>query len=340
MTMEPRREQLRLRIERQRNEVADDVTALLAVVAPILEGLLYGLKTDVVAELGGYENVKLKMLNRLRRPKDGDVGICFEYAVHDAVTRQDPLVVERVWDALHLCRVPGDQLTSLLFGLEKTGSQQIIATANNVLTDESSLLVGSRGRPVKLKRHLNGIAEAFRRPAARSRLPQSVSGIWRADLFLGTLDEQKWVGTSVKTQARDLAPAKGLRVGIHPLRDGQSDLPRIDPRSESLVLCPIPHDGGFMELFYRAWIMVDLFLKADAYVPKESLLPEGPRRFVATELAERREVPVIDVIEFLRTIGQPELLETMTDDAEIEVTHGDEVEVEAVVAPVARTVAP
>jgi hypothetical protein len=330
-----RREQLQLRIERQRNEVADDVTALFAVVAPILEGLLYGLKGDVVAEVGGRENVKLKMLNRLRRPGDGDVGICFEYAVHDAVQRNDPLVTERIFDALRLCSVPGDDLTSLLFGAEKTGSQQIIATANDVLTDESSLLYGARGRPVKLKRHISGIAEAFRRPAARARLPQSVSGIWRADLFLGMRDEQKWVGTTVKIQARDLKPDKGLRVGIHPLREGESDLPR---KEGNLVLCPLLHDASFMELFYRAWILVQLFLLADANVPKENALPEGPRRFVARELAERREVPVVEVAELLRGLGQPELLETLPSDTDIEVTRGDEVGVEAVVAPIARSV--
>lgn len=335
MAETPRREQLSLRIERQQNPIADDVSALLAVVAPILEGLLYGLKGDVVAEVGGRDQVKLKLLNRLRRPGDGDVGICFEYAVHDAVQRNDPLVVERVYEALRLCSVPGDELTSLLFGAEKTGSQQIIATAHDVLTDRSSLLYGSRGRPVKLKTHISSIAEAFRRPAARARLPQSVSGIWRADLFLGMLDEQKWVGTTVKIQPRDLKPDKGLRVGIHPLREGQSDLPR---KEGNLVLCPLLHDASFMELFYRAWLLVKSFLIADAQLPKEVELPEGPRRFVARELAERREFPVVDVIEWLHGLGQPELLETIPSDTEIEVTRGDDVGVEAVVAPVARTV--
>lgn len=333
-----RLEQLQLRIEHQRSPVADDVSALFAVVRPILEGLLYGLKGDVVAEVGGREHVKLKMLPRLRRRGDGDVGICFEYAVHEAVQRNDPLVIERVQEAMRLCRVPGDDLTSLLFGAEKTGSQQIIETAHDVLTDDSSLLYGARGRPVKLKAHISGIAEAFRRPAARARLPQSVSGIWRADLFLGTLDEQKWVGTTVKIQARDLAPAKGLRIGIHPLKEGESDLPRKDPRSDNLVLCPLLHDGSFMELFYRAWVLMTAFLAADAKLPKEVDLPEGPRRLVARELAERREFPVVGIIDWLKQLEQPELLETTARDTDIEITRGDDVELEAVMAPVPRTV--
>jgi hypothetical protein len=39
------------------------------------------------------------MLPRLRRPGDGDIGICFEYAVHDALNQRNPMVVERVAEA-------------------------------------------------------------------------------------------------------------------------------------------------------------------------------------------------------------------------------------------------
>ena len=61
---------------------------------------------------------------------------------------------------------------------------------------------------------------------------------------------------------------------------------------------------------------------------------------MARELAERREYPVVDVMRWLEGIAQPELLETTARDAEIEVTAGDDVEVEAVVAPIARAIEP
>lgn len=70
------------------------------MVRPILVGLLWGLKEDVAAEVGGRENVKLKMLERMRRKKDGDLGICFEYAVHEAMRQRNPMVLERVWPTL------------------------------------------------------------------------------------------------------------------------------------------------------------------------------------------------------------------------------------------------
>jgi len=51
---------MRIQQERQLHPVADEVLALTAVVRPILTGVLYALKADVVAEAGGYEGVKLK----------------------------------------------------------------------------------------------------------------------------------------------------------------------------------------------------------------------------------------------------------------------------------------
>jgi hypothetical protein len=44
------------------------------------------------------------------------------------MNREEPHVMERVNDALKLCNVPGDGLGSILFGAEKTGSQQLIET--------------------------------------------------------------------------------------------------------------------------------------------------------------------------------------------------------------------
>lgn len=56
---------MEVRREKQINPVADEVLAITAVVRPIITGVLNALKADVVREVGGYENVKLKMLPRL-----------------------------------------------------------------------------------------------------------------------------------------------------------------------------------------------------------------------------------------------------------------------------------
>ncbi|WP_433542007.1 hypothetical protein ACQP10_38290 (plasmid) [Streptosporangium sandarakinum] len=326
---------MQIRSERQLNEVADEVSAITAVVRPILIGILYSLKGDVVAEAGGRTGVKLKMLPRLRRPGDGDTGICFEYAVHDAIRRNNPHVVERAYDALAQCKVKGESVASILFGAEKAGSQQLIDTAGEVLTDQSVLLSGSRGRPVKLKKALASASAAFRKRGAGSELPQSISGLWRADLFLGRIDSDSWVATTVKINPSALKGYPGLRVGIVPASHGGSDKIYKDDK-RNLIVCPMPYDGSFVETFFKAWEVVVSFLTADAQIPKEAALPRPASRTVARYLADRREFPVLDVVEALLPLSQPELLQTRTSEADLVRAGGSSAAVEttSVVAPV------
>ena len=67
-----------IRREKQLSPVTDEVTSIIAVIRPILQGLLYSLKEEVVMQSGGYENIPLFMLPRAYRRGDGDCGICFE----------------------------------------------------------------------------------------------------------------------------------------------------------------------------------------------------------------------------------------------------------------------
>lgn len=287
--------------------VSDDVSALISVVRPILEALLFGLKADVVAEVGGYEKVKIKMLPRLYRRGDGDIGLSFEYAVHAAIRDQNGDVLNRIESALRKCNIRGTGTESLLFAVEKSGKLDLVHSVKEALTDDSRLLAGTRGQPMKLKRHIDLVASAFHRQTARLALPKSVSGLWKADLFVGSRQQDKWVGTTVKVNARDLRAVKGLRVGIVPSRQGQSDAVRADD-GRNLIVCPMPFDGSFMELFYTGWRIVQQFVDADAQVPKEAALPQPHERHVAKELAIRREFGVREVVDVLGAQSQPELL--------------------------------
>lgn len=276
------------------------------------------------------------MLPRLYRPGDGDCGICFEYAVHDAVRRHDPSVLGRLTEAIHRCRVTGNETASILFGAEKTGAVQIIDTAKDVLTDESSLLYGSKGRPVKLRRHIDDIASAFRKPTARPALPYSINGLWKADLFLGFTDSDYWVGTTVKINQDHLEPARGLRIGIVPARQGVKDTIQKDDK-RNLLVCPLPHDAAFMEVFYQAWGIVQQLIAADASMPKEVALPRPPERQVAKSLVDRRDFPVVDVLDALRPLAQPELLETRQQTPNVVLRREEQSITGTVVAPIAKT---
>lgn len=311
---------MKIRKETQIEEVSDDVLALTTLVRPILMGTLYAIKADVVAEAGGYENLKLKILPRMYRDGSGDCGICFEYAVHEAIKNSDSRVVERVNDALKLCRIQASDAQSILFGLEKNGKLGLIDTANEILNDDSQLLYGKRGRPAKLKRYISTMSGAFKNRKTRPSLPTSINGMWKADLFIGSATHDNWVGTTVKINPTQLEAANGLRVGIVPVRSGQSDLVRKD-ESKNLVICPLHHDYSFMQSFYEAWRTVQAFIAADAKVPKEVMLPDPAQREVCRILFERREFSVLEIIDAIEAFGQRNLVESQL--IEVESSAGD-----------------
>lgn len=326
-----------VRSETQQNAVASEVAALIAVVRPILEGLLHSLKQDVTNEIGGLAGMKLKMLPRAYRAGDGDCGICFEYAVHDAITRQDADVLQRIEDALKQCRVPGTEYQSILFGAEKKGASQLIATAGNLLTDDSRLLTGKRSQPPKLKGYLNTLAAAFRRPTTRLSLPTSINGLWKADLFLGTQDGDRYVGTTVKINHSQLEAANGLRVGIVPASQGGSDRIRKDEK-RNLIVCPLPYDQSFMEIFFSAWGIVQQFIHADAEMPKDVSLPIPAHRQVCRELVSRRDFPILDVIDALQPLAQPELLTTEKSEQSQTVLGSGGVLLDGLISPLPRRI--
>lgn len=182
----------------------------------------------------------------------------------------------------------------------------IIESVQASLTDDSRVYVGDPGQPPKLKRYIPKIVNAFFRHEARSKLPRSIAGLWKADLFLGNAGAQQWVGTTVKINPKHLNGAQGLRIGIYP-RQSANDGPRLDGNL-NLVRLPLPYDGQFMELFYKTFYLVKAFLQADARVPQPVYLPDAEDRYIANELERRREFKIFDVVAVIRGMGQPRLL--------------------------------
>ena len=69
----------------QENEVCSEYEALFSVIHPILKGLIYTLKQDIVHQVGGYDKIMLELFTRLYNPSDGDCGICFENRIRFAI---------------------------------------------------------------------------------------------------------------------------------------------------------------------------------------------------------------------------------------------------------------
>ena len=67
---------MEIREERQQSPVADEVTALIAVTRPIVNGVLQSIRGEMIT--GEREELPLRLLGRLRKEGDGDTGVAFE----------------------------------------------------------------------------------------------------------------------------------------------------------------------------------------------------------------------------------------------------------------------
>ncbi len=335
-----RSREVEIQEQRQANPVEDPVGSLVAVTRPILVSIMQSIGAQYLDAYEGDRGiVPLKMLGRLRAKGDGDTGIAFEYAIHDAVRTENALVQERVASALGLCRIREGDPRSILFAIEKRGAKQLIDTELALVTDDSRVLSGRQGQPAKLKKHMNQLAAAFRRPTTRLNLPQSIRGLWKADLFLGSSVPDHWVGTTVKYNPTRLEAAPGLRVAIVPTQSGRSDAIWHDEQ-KNLIVCPIPHDASFMQTFHEGWRIAQSLCETDFEMPKDVDLPSPQHREVARVFAERRDYPVSEVVGATEKFGQPHLLETKAENVSSAPLQPDAAEpgTQTVVGPFPRLV--
>jgi hypothetical protein len=298
---------MEIREDRQKNPVADEVSALVAVTGPVIAGVLRSISMEVISVFGERDEVPLKMLGRLRKEGNGDCGLAFEYAVHHAVISHEPIVADRVADALAKLGIAGSNPASILFAIEKSGAQELISTEPGLVMGNSPVLLGEGGSPVSLRAHLAAIGAAFRLPGTLLNLAQSIRGLWKTELFLGSADLDRWVGASVNVSLPRLAAAREPRIAVIPSMAGHSDAVRLDEQ-RNLVICPVPHDGSFVQIFHEGWRIVQRLCARNFEMPSKADIPNPAHREVARIFVERREFPIPDVIEAIRKFAQPELL--------------------------------
>jgi hypothetical protein len=194
---------------------------------------------------------------------------------------------------------------------EKSGAQELISTEPRLVTDSSPVLLGEGGRPVNLRDSLSAIGAAFRLPSALLNVAQSIRGLWKMELFFGSADLDKWVSASLSVSQALLASSREPRIVIIPARAWHSDAVRRDEQ-KNIVVCPIPRDGSFMRIFYEGWKIVQALCVRNFEMPTNNEIPNPLHREVARIYAERREFPILEVVEATRKFAQPELLTTST----------------------------
>ena len=293
-------------LQMQAGDVGDSMRARFAMAIPVLSGMLFSTNRDMIAALGGYNRITLEQFLRIYKEHPGDYGICFEYAVHRAISTRDRTVYPLISNVLEdFCGIRGGA-DSILFGAEKTGATSIVSSAKDLLTDESLVLAGAALPPLKLRERLEQIVQAFRSAPARQLLPPSIRGIWKADLFVGSAGPDRWVATSLKVNRRDLHAAEGLLIGMYP-EERRGKGPEKDAGS-NLILCPLPYSSEFMQLFGATFQIIKQLVASNGRKPSPVALVYEDDQEVAKWLSDRRRFPLMDVLDALEAIKQPDLL--------------------------------
>lgn len=151
-----------LTLEIQNDEVGEAVRARYTMTASIIRAMLYSSNREMVKALGGPEKITLEQLARIYQEGTGDFGICFEYALHDSIRARHKSIYPIIEDVLHsFCKIKNGA-ESILFGLEKNGTLNIVETAKNSLTTDARVLVGKQGQPPLLKHRIGILDRAFR----------------------------------------------------------------------------------------------------------------------------------------------------------------------------------
>lgn len=284
--------------------VMEPIRARFAMIIPILRGMIFSTKKDIIEQAGGYENITLELFCRVYNEHPGDYGICFEYALHNSIRNRSPSIYNKVSHVLdQFCKI-GSQVESILFGAEKGGNQSILESAKSILTENSKLLPGTQARPTFLKRHIDNIVVAMRRKGIVQSLPVSIRGVWKADLFLGNPQTDCWVATTLKTNRRHIEEAPGLRIAIYP-----EERPHEEPRMiNTLIHCPLPYNTEFMQLFGATFQIMKHLITARGKQPHPSALVYYDDQEVAKWLADRAHFPVLAILDVLESIKQVDLL--------------------------------
>ena len=93
----------------QQDAISESTLARYSMIIPILTGMLYSTKKEIVDQAGGYENVTLEMFSRIYIEHPGDYGICFEYALHKSIQDREASIYTRVNEVLDaFCSIKGD----------------------------------------------------------------------------------------------------------------------------------------------------------------------------------------------------------------------------------------
>jgi hypothetical protein len=293
----------------QREPIDEYGRALYAVGRSVVRALLDQLGPDELTDLNcDRADVTLRQLARVVR-LDRDKGMRgdgFEWAVHEAIVGQEPLVLGPVSDALGRASkiLKGGLPTSLLFGHERARYLGFLDAIVENAGQEAVLLPDGSGHPFAFG---NWVPVAAQGLAAESLLRPRIKQVWKTDLFLGTEGTDGYAATTIKSNWKQLQDGRGLRIGIVP---EAADLRPGYLRWKTLHLAVLPDPNGFMGLFNDGYQAVGRAMCAlgKQEPPSYWAKPSAKAQRVQLQLEKYPTAKVIDVEGGLNEAAQQELI--------------------------------
>ena len=294
----------------QRAPVDEYGRALYAVARSITRALYDQVGSEDLTDLNtAREDITLRQLAKLSR-LDRDKGMFgdgFEWAVHEAVLGGEWRVTERVDAALRRASPSFknlDKPTSLLFGHERAKYLGFLEATIAGAGTEARLLPDGRGHPFAFAAWVPVAAKGY---AAEGELPDRIQKIWKTDLFLGSNDASRYIGTTIKSNWHQLEGGPGLRIAVVP---EAKDLPSGVHRRQGLWVAALPDPQGFMGLYndaYRAVASaIDSLGKHDRgkYFEK----PSAQAQKVQAQLEKYPTAKVVEIEHALNEAAQQDLV--------------------------------
>lgn len=291
--------------------------ALYAVARSIFRALIDSLTEEDLTDLNSpIDRITLRQLAkvvRLDRDK-GMRGDGFEWAVHEAVVGNEPLVSNPLVEVATRASkfVSGQQPTSILFGHERAKYLGFLDAVIGEAGNDSYILPEGSGRPYRFGPWIRVAAEGQR---AEARLSERIKQIWKTDLFISLSGSEKYLAATVKSNAQLLEGGRGLRIGIVP---ESSKIRRsstvIYDNSRKLWIVTLPDPNGFMGLFNDAYMAVG---RAICTVGKQTqppyyTKPSAKAQILQEQIEKYPTSLVSDIEEALNEAAQQHLVSAKT----------------------------
>lgn len=234
--------------------ITDYGRALFAIARSILRAHLDQMTEDDLEDLGrDRSDVNLRTLAkfaRLSRDK-GARGDGFEWAVHEAILGQEPMVIEPVAHAMQRASPRSfktlDAPRSLMFGYERAKYLGFLDALVTDAGEEAVLLPDGQGRPFTFGPWVRIAAQG---KAAEPKLRSRIRQVWKTDLFISGSDRRRHLGTTIKSNWHQLEGGPGLRLAVVPeAEDLRSGL----HRHKDMWVVSLPDPNGFMGAFNDAY---------------------------------------------------------------------------------------